>query len=104
MRTDYPHAGILNTTTFLKRYPTTATNRNRARARWTYYHFLGVDIENSASRTMDPVALADTNNPTMHNPACTVCHTVMDPVAGAFQDYGDEGLLQGPVGRHGFSS
>ena len=85
--TDYPHAGILNTTVFLKRYPTTATNRNRARSRWTYYHFLGLDIEKSASRTTDPVALADTNNPTMHNPACTVCHTVLDPVAGAFQNY-----------------
>ena len=94
LSTDYPHAGVLNTTSFLFRYPTTATNRNRARARWTYYHFLGVDIENSASRTMDPVALADTNNPTMHNPACTVCHTVMDPVAGAFQDYGDEGFYK----------
>ena len=94
LRTDYPHAGVLNTSSFLFRYPTTATNRNRARARWTYYHFLGVDIENSASRTMDPVALADTNNPTMHNPACTVCHTVMDPVAGAFQDYGDDGLYK----------
>ena len=94
LHTDYPHAGVLNTTSFLFRYPTTATNRNRARARWTYYHFLGVDIENSASRTMDPVALADTNNPTMHNPACTVCHTVMDPVAGAFQDYGDEGFYK----------
>ena len=94
LSTVYPHTGILNTTSFLFRYPTTATNRNRARARWTYYHFLGVDIENSASRTMDPVALADTNNPTMHNAACTVCHTVMDPVAGAFQDYGDEGFYK----------
>ena len=28
--TDYPHAGILHTTVFLLRYPTTATNRNRA--------------------------------------------------------------------------
>ena len=91
LSTVYPHSGILSTTSFLFRYPTTATNRNRARARWTYYHFLDVDIENSASRTMDPVALADTNNPTMQNPACTVCHTVMDPVAGAFQDYGDAG-------------
>ena len=98
LRTDYPHAGVLNTTSFLFRYPTTATNRNRARARWTYYHFLGVDIENSASRTMDAVALADTNNPTMHNPACTVCHTVMDPVAGAFQDYGDDGLYKDQPG------
>ena len=89
--TDYPHAGILNTTVFLLRYPTTATNRNRARSRWTYYHFLGLDIEKSASRTTDPDALADTNNPTMFNSACTVCHRVLDPVAGAFQNYFDEG-------------
>ena len=92
--THYPHAGILNTTVFLRRYPTTATNRNRARARWTYYHFLGLDVEKSASRTTDPVALADTNNPTMHNPACTVCHSVLDPVAGAFQNYGDDGYYR----------
>ena len=92
--TDYSHAGILNTTAFLLRYPTTATNRNRARARWTYYHFLGLDVEKSASRTTNPMALADTNNPTMHNLACTVCHSVLDPVAGAFQNYGDEGLYR----------
>ena len=89
--TDYPHAGILNTKVFLQRYPTTATNRNRARSRWTYYHFLGLDIEKSAPRTTDPVALADTHNPTLRNPACTVCHRVLDPVAGAFQNYGNEG-------------
>ena len=92
--TDYPHAGVLNTTVFLLRYPTTATNRNRARSRWTYYHFLGLDVEKSASRTTDPEALADTNNPTMHNPACTVCHSVLDPVAGAFQNYGEEGYYR----------
>ena len=94
LSTAYPHAGILNTTMFLRRYPTTATNRNRARSRWTYYHFLGLDIEKSASRTTDPDALADTNNPTMSNPACTVCHLVLDPVAGAFQNYGDEGFYK----------
>jgi len=92
--TQVPYAGILNSKVFLQRYPTTATNRNRARSRWTYYHFLGLDIEKSASRTTDPVALADTNNPTMNNPACTVCHTVLDPVAGAFQNYGDTGLYR----------
>jgi len=75
----------------MSRYPSTDTNRNRARARWTYYHFLGVDIEKSAPRTTDPVALADTNNPTMNNPACTVCHERLDPVAGAYQLYGDAG-------------
>ena len=87
----YPHAGVLNAKAFLQRYPTTATNRNRARSRWTYYHFLGLDVEESASRTTDPVALADTNNPTMFNSACTVCHSVLDPVAGAFQNYSDVG-------------
>ena len=92
--TDYPHAGILNTTIFLQRYPSTVTNRNRARARWTYYHFLGLDVEKAASRTTDPIALADTNNPTLHNPACTVCHSVLDPVAGAFQNYGDVGYYK----------
>ena len=100
LHTNYPHAGILNTTSFLLRYPTTATNRNRARSRWTYYHFLGLDIEKSASRTTDPVALADTNNPTMHNPACAVCHSVLDPVAGTFQYYGDEGFYKDKWGGH----
>ena len=94
LATEYPHAGILNTHAFLNRYPSTATNRNRARSRWTYYHFLGLDVEKSAARTTDPVALADTNNPTMHNPACTVCHSVLDPVAGAFQNYGDDGYFR----------
>jgi len=87
---EYPHAGVLNTIAFLMRYPTTPTNRNRARARWTFLHFLDVDIEQSAPRTQDPIALADTNNPTMFNENCTVCHTRMDPVAAAFQDYADE--------------
>lgn len=83
LKTDFPHAGILNTNPFFLRYPTTATNRNRARSRWTYYHFLAKDIEKSASRTTDPVALADTDNPTLKNPACTVCHVILDPVAGS---------------------
>ena len=96
--TDYPHAGVLNAHAFLNRYPTTATNRNRARSRWTYYHFLGLDIEKSESRTMDPEVLKDTNNPTMHNPACTACHERMDPVAGAFQNYGNEGYYRDQPG------
>ena len=94
LSTDYPHAGVLSSTVFLRRYPTTATNRNRARSRWTYYHFLGFDIEKSAARTADPDALTDTNNPTMNNPACTVCHIPMDPVAGTYQNYGNMGLFR----------
>jgi hypothetical protein len=87
----WPHAGVLSTQAWLARYPSTDTNRNRARARWTYFHFLGVDIERSAPRTMDPVALADTDNPTMKNSACTVCHERLDAVAGAYESFGDLG-------------
>ena len=88
---EWPHAGVLSTQSWLARYPSTDTNRNRARARWTYFHFLGVDIEKSAPRSTDPEALADTDNPTLKNPACTVCHERLDPVAGAYQSFGDLG-------------
>ena len=88
---EWPHAGILSTQAWLARYPSTATNRNRARGRWTYFHFLGLDIERSAPRSTDPEALADTDNPTMKNRACTVCHERLDPIAGAFQSFGDLG-------------
>ena len=84
---NYPHAGILSDFGFLGRYPTTATNRNRARARWAFYHFLGIDIEKSSQRPTDEASLSDRNNPTMNNPNCTVCHALLDPVAGAFQNW-----------------
>lgn len=96
--TVYPHTGILNSPVFLARFPSTETNRNRARARWTYYFFLGLDIEGLAMRTTDPAALADEKNPTLNNPNCTVCHDIMDPVAGAFQDYGNDGRYRDQPG------
>lgn len=86
---NFPHAGILTDMGFLGRYPTTATNRNRARARWTFYHFLGIDIEKSSQRPTDEASLSDRNNPTLNNPSCTVCHALLDPVAGAFQNWGE---------------
>jgi len=96
--TTYPHAGVLNTPAFLDRYPSTATNRNRARARWTYYFFLNVDIEALASRPIDSDSLMDTNNPTLNNPNCAVCHQVHDPVAGTYQNYGDRGFFRDQPG------
>ena len=89
----YPHAGVLTSPMFLNRFPSTATNRNRARARWISKFFLGEDIEALSPRTIDPSALDETDNPTMNNPACTVCHTVMDPIAGALQNFGDDGIF-----------
>ncbi|MFM1895902.1 MAG: hypothetical protein RLZZ385_976 [Pseudomonadota bacterium] len=98
--TVYPHAGLLNSPMFLARFPSTETNRNRARARWAYYFFLGVDIEGLSERTTDPAALADEDNPTLKNPNCTVCHDIMDPVAGAFQNYGDDGRYRDKPGGY----
>jgi len=92
---DFPHAGLLTDFGFLSRYPTTATNRNRARARWTFYHFLGIDIEKSSQRPTDEASLSDRNNPTMNNPNCTVCHALLDPVAGAFQNWDDQNFYRG---------
>ena len=86
---NFPHAGLLTDMGFLGRYPTTATNRNRARARWTFYHFLRIDIEKSSKRPTDEASLSDRNNPTLNNPSCTVCHALLDPVAGAFQNWGE---------------
>ncbi len=91
----YPHSGLLTDFGFLSRYPTTATNRNRARARWALYHFLGIDVEKSSQRPTDEAALADRNNPTMNNPNCTVCHALLDPVAGAFQNWDDFNRYRG---------
>ena len=99
--TEYPHSGILNSPAFSSRFPSTETNRNRARSRWAYYFFLGVDIEGLSERTTDQAALSDENNPTLNNENCTVCHTTMDPVAGAFQNYNDDGLYKArPGGEH----
>ena len=88
---DYPHAGILNEPAFLARYPSSDTNRNRLRAKMVYRLFLGVDIEDIAARTIAGDALTDTQNPTLNNDACAVCHETLDPVAGAFQNFGVDG-------------
>ena len=93
---DYPHAGLLSTFQYLRRYPTTETNRNRLRARMYYQHFLGVDVLELAARVSDAAAVtAKYKLPTMEASECVVCHKTLDPVAGLFQDYwrfADQGI------------
>ena len=85
---DYPHAGMLSSFQYLRRYPTTETNRNRLRARMYYLHFLGVDVLELAARVSDAAAVtAKYPIPTMQASECVVCHKTIDPVAGLFQDY-----------------
>jgi hypothetical protein len=93
----YPHAGILSLFQYLRRYPTTVTNRNRLRARMYYRHFLGVDVMALAPRVTDAAAVgAKFANPTLQAPDCVVCHRTIDPVAGLFQDYFNEEGHFGP--------
>ncbi len=93
----YPHAGLLSMFQYLRRYPTTITNRNRLRARMYYQHFLGVDVMQLAPRVTDAAAIGKKfANPTLQAPDCVVCHKTIDPVAGLFQDYFNEEGHFGP--------
>ncbi|MFT6113635.1 MAG: hypothetical protein ACJA10_000567 [Oleispira sp.] len=86
-----PHAGILTSAMFLNRFPTTDTNRNRHRSYMVYDMFLDTDIlEIEGSRPEDSI---DTTSavPTLQNPACYTCHTVMDPIASTFQHWDERG-------------
>jgi hypothetical protein len=89
-----PHAGILTSPMFLNRFPTSDTNINRHRSRMAYWFFLDIDINEFGSR---PVDASDDfgDNPTLTNPACTVCHTTMDPVAGLFMNWNESGEYSG---------
>lgn len=87
---DFPHAGLLTTSVFLNRYPTTETNRNRARSRVLYKFFLATDVLRLAVRPIDVTSIDDFN-PTLYNPNCSVCHDNVDPIAGAFQGFDELG-------------
>jgi hypothetical protein len=84
-----PHAGVLSTPVFMTRYPTTATNRNRARARVVYANFLATNVLELAQRPIS--AVSPIHNPTLNDPQCNVCHSVIDPVAGALQNWNARG-------------
>ncbi len=90
-----PHAGILTDPMFLNRFPTTDTNRNRHRSRVVWKLFLATDILALAEQPIDPTSIED-HNPTLFNPNCTVCHQVVDPLAGTFQNWSPQGRYQPP--------
>ncbi len=97
----YPHAGLLSSFQYLRRYPTTETNRNRLRARMYFQNFLGIDVLELAARVSDAAAVsAKYEIPTMQASECVVCHKTIDPVAGLFQDFwANAGEIFGAFGR-----
>jgi hypothetical protein len=84
----WPHAGVLSSPMWLNRFPTTPTNRNRHRARMVYRDFLATDILAIADRPIDAAVATAFLNPTREDPSCKVCHSQIDPIAGAFQKFG----------------
>jgi cytochrome c5 len=93
-----PYAGMLSDISFQQRYPTTATNKNRARARYVYKYFLATDVlALSGNRE-----LADDNKskyPTKENPQCTICHSIIDPMASSFLNLRDGWFASGNLHR-----
>jgi hypothetical protein len=79
------HAGVLSMQAWLSRFPTTATNRNRHRVYIASKQFLGTDVAALAAR---PIMDGGTFKvPTVENPACSVCHNVIDPMAAGWQNW-----------------
>ncbi len=86
-----PHSGLLTTPAYLNRYNTTDTNRNRHRSFIFLKYFMATDILKIADRPIDAVLEDQTQTPTLWSPVCTGCHTAIEPIAGAFQNWDDEG-------------
>lgn len=90
----FPHAGVLSSPMFLNRFPTSPTNRNRHRARMVLQKFLATDILKVGERPIDPTQSVTFANPTREDPSCSVCHSVLDPIAGAFMKFSDNDAEQ----------
>jgi len=90
-----PHAGLLTSLMFLNRYPTSDTNRNRARSRVVYDLFLDVDILALEGSRPDGEAVdISSPAPTLDNDDCVVCHGLLDPVASSFENWSQLGYYQ----------
>lgn len=88
--TDLPQAGVLTTPAWLNRYPSSPTNRNRHRSQMLRSQFFAMDLTQLAERPLE-VSDIEEDNPTLTNPACTVCHDQVDAWAGAFRHWDPTG-------------
>lgn len=85
-----PHAGVMTDPVFMNRFPTTPTNRNRHRSRMIYEIFLATDVQRLGERPVDATKI-EGFNPTMNDPNCTVCHSIIDPLAGSLKNWNEAG-------------
>ena len=90
--TEWPHQGVLSMPAWLSRYPTTTSNRQRTRARMVYEQFLGVPVMKLAAFATPEIPPGQSlENLTWDTQPCVVCHTLIDPVAGAFNHFTGNG-------------
>jgi hypothetical protein len=89
-----PVAGVLSTPAFLQRWETTPTNKGRKRSRIVLKNFLATDIFKFAQRPVDSTALTSVQNPTRNSAMCSVCHSVIDPIAGGFRGFDENNLTR----------
>ena len=91
----FPMSGTLTLQSLMNTYTTTASNRNRRRARYVYSIFLNTDIMSLAQSPPDLAKIIASSNPsapaTLNNLACVSCHTLLDQVASDFANYGSYG-------------
>ncbi len=81
------HAGVLSTQSWLSRFPTTDTNRNRHRVNMLFKQFLATDATALAVRPVETTMTFKV--PTIENPACAACHNTIDPIAAGFQNWNE---------------
>jgi hypothetical protein len=94
--TNMTHVGLMTTPSFLNSFPTSATNRNRHRSRYIYKYFLDVDVMLLGVRPLTTSNI-EGDTPTMNDPTCTACHATVDPLAGTFQNWDDQGFYRPPA-------
>jgi len=82
-----PSAGVLSSAAFLAKFPTNAINISRGRAEFLSKNFLATSILTFAQRPVNSTQLDSTDNPTINNAACSVCHHYMDGLAGTFRGF-----------------
>ena len=77
-------AGVLVTQAFLDRFPSTDTNAHRHTVSEMSKRFVGLYIPLLASRPTEDGVF---RNAVVDNPGCSVCHDVMDPMAGTLHNW-----------------
>lgn len=88
----YPHTGVLTMPSMLIRYPSSTSNQQRTRgSRVVLERMLDIPVMKLADfSTAALPADADLELATQEYPACTVCHSAIDPIAAHFRNFGSQ--------------